>query len=104
MDLLFLRKDIIAGLSYWIIQQCKVIPTDIYYILRYADKWLAQNEIGTPNVSITDYVFYKAEEKDLYEYLNKMVEAVPAVWKLDSEIDMRALTRNLTNTIVQTQS
>lgn len=106
-EILFLKSDVVAALSYWIIQQSKVIPSMLASILKDVDKWLLENELCKPDVTVPDFVLYKTTEHPLWEYIKKMVLSVPSVRNLEERseeqkndfIDLMALARNVTNTL-----
>lgn len=106
-QILFTKKDILSNLARYIISQSHCIPSKLTEIINDADFWLSKNEISKPNVDIPDFVLYRAEERRLFDYLNKMVESVASIAILNERsvennndfIDLGALARNICNSI-----
>ena len=107
----YLHKDIVAALSYWIIQQSQVPPSNLHGILKDAREWLFRVD-GKPTVSIPGFIWYRSTKKLLRDFIERMVNEVPSIAKLNERskendndfIDLGALSRNITNTLINTPS
>lgn len=107
IQILFTQKDIVSNLSLWILQQSKCIPSNLCTILKNADRWVTENEIRKPSVSVTDFIMYSSQEDELHSYLKRMVVEVPEIKVLNERseenkndfIDLDALARNICTSI-----